>query len=188
VVLDYKNIKAAGGAFGVSLAGNLNLQNERDGAIPQVKGTDVIDATQEALFFTSRPKEKFVLGISYDMERFGASLYNTYFGSTEFHQAGLSPDLKTVFDPKVVTDIGVTYNIWGSITIAANVNNIFDVIPEWKLESINAAGDAILSDPAMTKVQENLITFNGRYSIMTYDGFHFSQLGTIYNLSVTYGL
>jgi len=29
-----------------------------------------------------------------------------------------------------------------------------------------------------------LITFNQRYSQMTYDGYHFSQLGTIFNLTV----
>ncbi|HET7818611.1 MAG TPA: hypothetical protein VFL70_04845 [Bacteroidia bacterium] len=34
------------------------------------------------------------------------------------------------------------------------------------------------------EMQLNLITFNGRYSMMTYDGYHFSQLGTIINLAV----
>jgi iron complex outermembrane receptor protein len=61
VVLDYRNIDLGPGALGVSVAANLNLTNERDGAIPEVNGTPVIDATQEALFFTSRPSEKVVL-------------------------------------------------------------------------------------------------------------------------------
>ncbi len=188
VVVDLRNMDLGPGALGVSLAANINLMNERDGAIPQVNGTDVIDATQEALFFTSRPKEKFVLGISYQMEHLGLSLYNTYFGSTEFRQTGLDPNLKTVFDPKIVTDLGITYEVFGNITIAANVNNLLDVLPEWKFEALNSAGSAILSDPAQTKVQTNLVTFNGRYDVMTYDGYHFSQLGRLYSLSLTYGL
>jgi iron complex outermembrane receptor protein len=66
------------------------------------------------------------------------------------------------------------------------VNYIFDVIPQCKYEALNAAGQAILADPAQTKVQTNLITFNGRYPITTYDGVHFSQLGRIYNATLTY--
>jgi len=188
VVVDWRNLDLGPGALAVSLAGNFNLTNERDGAIPQVNGTDVIGATQEALFFTSRPSEKIVLGLTYQMERIGISLYNTYFGSTEFRQTGLSSDLKTVFDPKIVTDLGVTFGIFSNITVAAHVNNLLDVLPEWKFEALNSAGSAILADPAATKVQTNLVTFNGRYDVMTYDGYHFSQLGRIYSLTLTYGL
>jgi iron complex outermembrane receptor protein len=188
VVLDWRNIDLGSGDLGVSIAGNINFTNERDGGIPQVGGTDVIDATQEALFFTSRPKRKFVGGLTYEIEKLNVALYNTYFGSTEFQQAGLDPNLKTVFDPKVVTDLGITYNIYENLTVSANVNNLLDVLPEWKFEALNATGSAILSDPAQVMTQTNLITFNGRYDTMTYDGYHFSQLGRIYNLSLTYGL
>ncbi|MFM2369025.1 MAG: hypothetical protein RL619_1325, partial [Bacteroidota bacterium] len=41
-------------------------------------------------------------------------------------------------------------------------------------------------DPATLKNQINDLTFNGRYSQMTYDGSHFSQLGTMLNLSLNY--
>ncbi len=192
VVLDFKNIDV-GGKLGFSLAGNINLKNEREGGIPQVKGTDVIDVTQEALFFTSRPEHKFVLTATYQKERWNASLNNTYFGKTEFRQTGLDPNLKTVFDTKVVTDLALGCDLFDNVNLTVNVNNVFDIIPSWKFEAVpdpvtgsTAAGEAILSDPAQIKVQTNLITFNGRYSIMTYDGFHFSQLGRMYNLSLTY--
>jgi len=186
LVLDYKNINVGSGALGLSIAGNISLKNERDGAILQVKGTNVIDATQEALFFTSRPKEKFVVGAAYEMRRLNLSLNNTYFGKTEFRQQGLSSNLKTVFDAKIVSDLAITFDLFNNVSLAANVNNLFDVIPKWNFEALNAAGTAILSDPAQTKVQRNLITFNGRYDVMTYDGYHFSQLGRIYNLSLTH--
>ncbi len=186
LVFDYTNISVGSGSLALSLAGNVNLQNERDGAIPQVNGTDVIDATQEALFFTSRPKQKFVLGAAFDMKKMNVSLNGTYFGKTEFRQAGMSSNLKTVFDAKVVTDLAVSYDIVGNISLAANINNILDVTPKWNFEALNDAGTAILNNPAQTQVQRNLITFNGRYDVMTYDGFHFSQLGRIYNLTLAY--
>lgn len=187
IVADYRNIRLGSGILGLSIAGNMNLVNERDGAILKVGGTDVIDATQEALFFTSRPKEKFVIGANYDMDRIGVSLNNTYFGSTEFRQTGLDAGLKTVFEPKIVTDVAVTYRLYANVMVTANINNVLDVIPEWKFEALNSAGQAILNDPAQTKVQSNLVTFNNRYDIMTYDGYHFSQLGRIFNLTLTYG-
>ncbi|MBI4418755.1 MAG: TonB-dependent receptor [Ignavibacteriales bacterium] len=185
IVADYKNIRMGSGVLGLSLAGNINLENRRSGNIPTVGATPVIDATQEALFFTSRPKQKFALGITYGMENMSFSMNNAYFGPTEFRQTGLDQNLKTVFEPKVVTDIGYTIKLWGNVTLAANINNVFDVLPEWKLEALNPAGSATLA--AEEKRQENLITFNGRYSIMTYDGYHFGQLGRIYNLTLTYG-
>ncbi|MGI0016435.1 MAG: ferric enterobactin receptor, partial [Nitrososphaera sp.] len=180
------NINVGSGIFGFSVAGNINLKNERDGAILQVRGTNVIDETQEALFFTSRPKQKFVVGATYEMRRLNVSLNGTYFGKTEFRQTGLDPNLKTVFDPKVVTDLAVTFDLFNNVSLAANVNNLLDVIPKWKFEALNAAGEAILNNPAQTKVQTNLITFNGRYPITTYDGVHFSQLGRIFNLTLTH--
>ncbi len=186
VVLDYKNIALRPGSLNLSLAGNINLKNERVGDILKVKGVDVIDATQEALFFTSRPKQKFVANATYTMRRVEFGLNGTYFGKTEFRQTGLDPNLKTVFQPKVVADLGVTVDLLHNVTVSANINNVLDVLPEWKFEALNAAGQAILNDPAQTKVQRNLVTFNGRYDIMTYDGFHFSQLGRIFNLSLTH--
>jgi len=187
LVLDYKNIKAGSGTLGLSVAGNINLKNERDGAILQVRGVNVIDATQEALFFTSRPKQKFVVGATYQRKKLNVSLNNTYFGKTEFRQGDLdNTNLKTVFDPKVVTDLAVTFDLFENVSLSANVNNILDVLPEWKFEALTDAGRAILSDPAQTKIQRNAITFNGRYDIVTYDGVHFSQLGRIFNLTLTH--
>ncbi len=86
----------------------------------------------------------------------------------------------------MVTDLGISYRATDKISLGLNVNNLFNVLPEWEFKAENAAGAAILADPAQTKAQSNLITFNQRYSRMTYDGFHFSQLGTMFNLSVNY--
>ena len=60
------------------------------------------------------------------------------------------------------------------------------VLPKWNFVALNDAGQAILDDPALQKQQSNLITFNQRYSQMTYDGYHFSQLGAMYTLNLKY--
>ena len=68
-----------------------------------------------------------------------------------------------------------------------------NVLPEWAFKAENAVGQALIDDTTLnsygvTPIQEqsNLITFNQRYSQMTYDGYHFSQLGTMFNLSLNY--
>ncbi len=144
----------------------------------------VIDATQEALIFTSRPKYKAILGIEYAVNKFSFALNNTLFGPTEFRNSGMDSNLKLEFETKVVTDLSIGYQASDNVNITFNANNILDVLPQWKFVALNPEGQAILNDPARVKVQSNLVTFNQRYSTMSYDGYHFSQLGTIFNLAV----
>lgn len=182
VVANYNNLEVGSGKFGFNLSGNVTLQNERISDVRNNSFGPILDA----LTFTSRPETKWILGVNYEIGKFGFALNNTYFGKTTFKQDGLSNDLRTEFTPKIVTDLGINFNATNKLTLALNVNNLFNVLPEWKFKAENADGQAILNDPVQTKTQFNLITFNGRYSRMTYDGFHFSQLGTMFNLSLNY--
>jgi iron complex outermembrane receptor protein len=191
VVIGYNKIEAGNGKLGFNLSGNYVIENARDGAVKNpasvaATGQSVVNATQEALFFTSRPETKWILGTTYDINKWGFNLNNTYFGKTTFKQQGMDSNLRTEFTPKVVTDLGINYNATEKLTIALNVNNIFDVLPEWSFKAENATGTSLLGDAAFVKNQSNLITFNQRYSQMTYDGYHFSQLGTLFNLSLNY--
>jgi iron complex outermembrane receptor protein len=182
VVANYNNIGIGEGKLGFNVSGNITLENERISPVTNNSFGDILNS----LTFTSRPDTKWILGINYEIGKFGFSLNNTYFGKTTFNQDGLDENLKTEFIPKIVTDLGINFNATEKFTIAFNVNNLFNVLPEWKFVAENADGAAILADPAQTKAQSNLITFNQRYSRMTYDGFHFSQLGTMFNLSLNY--
>ncbi|UZO79697.1 TonB-dependent receptor [Aquimarina sp. ERC-38] len=193
VVASYRNIGLGNGTLGFNLSGNYTIQNEREGAVnnPELienAGQSVVNETQEALFFTSRPQTKWILGGDYRIGKFAVSLNNTYFGKTTFRQQGLDTNLKTEFIPKIVTDLGISVNASDKISVSLNVNNIFDILPEWEFKALNAEGTAILNDPAQLMVNSNLITFNQRYSQMTYDGYHFSQLGTLFNITFTYKL
>lgn len=182
IVANYNNLEIGSGKLGFNLSGNITLENER---ISEVKNNS-FGPILDALTFTSRPETKWILGANYEIGKFGFSLNNTYFGKTTFKQDGMSNNLRTEFTPKIVTDLGINFNATDKLTLALNVNNLLNVLPEWKFKAENAAGQAILNDPLQTKAQFNLITFNGRYSQMTYDGYHFSQLGTMLNLSLNY--
>ncbi len=190
-VANYRAIKFGTGKLGVSLAGNVMLQNERSGAVKNPKlisdaGQSVANLTQEALFFTSRPKFKTILGLDYETGRFIFTLGNTLFGPTKFKQQGLDANLYTEFKTKLVTDLAITFQTSKTSTLALNINNLFNVLPEWEFKAENSAGETLLKDAAALKTNSNLITFNQRYSITTYDGSHFSQLGTIFNLSYNF--
>jgi len=198
VVISKKNMTIGSGSLDLNLSGNYTIQNERDGVVKDIplvaaSGQSVVNATQEALFFTSRPETKWILGANYDIGKFALNLNNTYFGKTTFKQQGMSTDLRTEFTPKIVTDLGINFNASDKLTIALNINNLLNVLPEWSFKAENAAGRALINDTSLnsygiTAIQEqsNLITFNQRYSQMTYDGYHFSQLGTMFNLSLNY--
>ncbi|TPN89063.1 TonB-dependent receptor [Aquimarina algicola] len=209
VVANYRNIAIANGNLGISLSGNYTFQNERDGnvknpSLVQQAGQSVVNDTQEALFFTSRPEFKAILGANYNIGKFNFALNNTLFGPTKFRNQGLQDledlvggnpadsdggsDLGVEFMTKVVTDLAINFEATDKLSVIFNVNNIFDVLPEWEFKSLTPTGDAVLNDPDATKTAFNLVTFNGRYEQMSYDGFHFSQLGTLFNLSLNYKL
>lgn len=189
-VASYRGIDLGAGKMAVNLSGNYTLQNEREGNIKnptlvEASGQTVSNGTQEALFFTSRPLFKAILGLDYKVGALGVSLNNTVFGPTTFRQQGLDEGLYTVFKTKLVTDLAISYAATDKVTLALNVNNIFNVLPEWEFRADAGSVPATkLNDEAYLKGQSNLITFNQRYSQMTYDGYHFSQLGTILNFSV----
>ncbi len=187
-VANYRGVSLGSGTLDFALSGNWTIQNERDGevknpAIVESAGQSVSNATQEALFFTSRPEYKIILGANWKMEKVGLSLNNTLFGPTTFRQQGLTQGLYTQFATKVVTDLGITYKLTDKTTVAFNVNNLLGVLPEWSFKA-DRGSEALLNDAAFLQNQSNLISFNQRYSQMTYDGYHFSQLGSIFNLTV----
>jgi iron complex outermembrane receptor protein len=137
------------------------------------------------LLLTSRPQFKAILGVDYAVGKFNFALNNTLFGPTTFRQAGLDQNLKTVFQPAVVTDLAFNYQISKTLSLGINANNLLNVLPKWELKARNSAGEAILADPAQVKTQSNLITFNQRYAILTYDGSQFGQLGTTLAANLT---
>jgi len=195
-VSSYRGLSAGAGSLGFSLSGNYTIQNERVGDVKDPElvkeaGQTVSNATQEALFFTSRPRFKGILGIDYEINKFKVVLSNTLFGPTRFRNQGLDSNLEVYFTPKVVTDLLLSFQASEKVGLALNVNNLLNALPNWEFRALNAEGQTLLDDNStneygLTKseVNSNLISFNQRYPTMTYDGYHFSQLGTLINFSV----
>jgi iron complex outermembrane receptor protein len=204
-VASRKNIPLADGKLTLNLSGNITTKNERSSNVFQPAGlpatTSVIGATDEALMFTSRPKYKTILGMELDYSKVNFSLNNTVFGPTRFRNADLADldpsnlnNLEVEFKTKVVTDFGMNYNLSKDMTLSFNINNLLNVTPEWRFKALNAKGQAVIDDKTilassgMTPIQtiNADITFAGRYSMMTYDGSHFSQLGRTFAASLNY--
>jgi iron complex outermembrane receptor protein len=194
VVASYKNIQVGSiGKLMINLAGNYTLSNKLDGNITNPKlindaGQSTFDYIQEALLLTSRPKYKAMLGGDLTVSNWNFALNNTLFGPTTFRNDGLDKNLKLEFQTKVLTDVNIGYQFSSRINASIAINNILNIEPEWKLKSLNSNGDAVLSDAAQVKKNVNAITFNGRYSMVTYDGSHFSQLGTTFLATLNFKL
>ena len=190
-VAGYRNIDLGTGKLAINLSGNYTIKNERDGAVRNPisvpTGQTVFNATQDALMFTSRPKFKYIFGGDYEINKLTFSLNNTVFGPTKFRNADYSDaGLATEFMTKMVTDLGINFKATDKLSLALNVNNIFNVTPEFKITADTPSAQAIVNDPVKLRKEWNNITFNGRYDTMSYDGYHFSQLGTMFNLSLNY--
>lgn len=182
VVMNYSDLGLGHGVLNFNLSGNITFENKRVSDVT----SDNFGASIAALTFSSRPETKWIFVTNYKIKKVDLYLNNSYFGKTTFKQSGLNSNLRTEFSPKIVTDLGINFLATTKLTLALNIDNIFNILPKWEFKAENAAGSSILNDPAQVKTQFNLITFNGRYSQMTYGGSQFSQLGTQFNLSLNY--
>ena len=192
-VVSQKNIELGMGKLGINLAGNYTFENKytsiNNPKLIADAGKSIFDRTQDALLFSSRPKYKVILGFDYLIKGININLNNTLFGKTRFHQNGLDADTDTEFTPAVVSDLAISIPFSSKTTFTFNVNNVLNVLPKWDFIDLKTGAktryDANNNVPSAKYYEQyNLITFNGRYSRVTYDGSQFSQLGTIFNASL----
>jgi len=187
-VSNYRNIAVGRGMLGLNLAANYTASNKAlriiNPSLIANAGQTVVDRTQLALLLSSRPEYKIIFGGDYKIGKVSINLNNTVIGPTTFHQSGIDDNLDTKFDTKILTDLGGSIAIAKNVNFSVNAQNIFNVVPKWKFKALNAAGEAVLNDPAAVFNNTNLLTFNGRYSTTTYDGSQFSQLGATFVASL----
>ncbi len=192
-VVSQRNVMLGGNKLNINLAGNYTIENKYN-SINNPKliadaGKSVFDRTQDALLFSSRPQYKVILGFDYTIKKISFSLNNTLFGPTRFHQNGLDDNTDTEFTPGLVTDLAVSIPVTKMATLSFNVNNLLNVMPKWDFIDLKTGTktryDANNNVPSAKYFEQyNLITFNGRYSNVTYDGSQFSQLGTMLNATL----
>jgi iron complex outermembrane receptor protein len=202
VVANYKNIAVGPGKVGVNFAANYNIANKiigspNDPAIIKAAGATILNKQVTSLLTEGRPKYKAILGLDYSMGKFNAVLNNTLFGPTKFQDldngGSIMNNIKQEFNPAVVTDLNVGYEFTNNISASFTVNNIFNVLPTWKLKLTGDASDpnyaaakATLGNEADKSLLEGFLSFSGRYRILGYNGSQFSQLGTTFMGQITF--
>ncbi len=194
-VANYKNIELGRAKMGVNLAGNITLTNDILGSPNDPKaikdaGSTILSTQIRSLLTRSRPRYKTVLGIDYHIDKLSVNLNNTLFGPTEFQDLDNGgsdmENIKQRFTPAVVTDLNLGYDFTPKINFSFTVNNLLNVLPKWKLEALNPAGQAVLNDAAAKSLLEGFLEFSGRYKILAYNGSQFSQLGTTFQASLNF--
>lgn len=192
---NYKNIALGVGKLALNLAANYTLVNKIIGAPndpPAVKqaGTTILSTQIKSLLTKSRPEYKGIIGADYKLDKWIFNLNNTLFGPTEFQDldngGSIMESIKQRFKPNVVTDINIGYDITSKINASISVNNVFNVLPKWKLVALDKTGADYLANAAQKSLLEGFLEFSGRYRILAYNGSQFSQLGTIFQGTVTF--
>ncbi len=190
-VASYKGLDIGPGKLAVNLAGNWNILNKvvgspNDPAVIKAAGATILNAQVISLLQEGRPLYKVILGLDYNINKFNIVLNNTLFGPTAFQDldnGGSTMNyVKQTFSPAVVTDLNVGYAFSKNLSASFTVNNLFNILPSWKLEAINgnATGEAALANAADRSLLEGFLSFSGRYRILGYNGSQFSQLGTMF--------
>ncbi len=194
-VVGYKNIKLGQGKLGLNLAGNVIVENKIIGTPAEPKaisdaGSSILNTQIKSLLTNSRPKYKSIFGFDYQLNKWNLSVNNTLFGPTSFQDldngGSIMEHVKAEFKPATVTDLSIGYMFNDKLSITANVNNLFNILPKWDLVSLDATGAAAIADPQDKALLRGFLGFSGRYDILGYNGSQFSQLGAMYNVSLNY--
>ena len=192
-VAQYSLIRVGKGKMNLNLAANLVTDNRIIGKVLDPgpianSGATITDALIKSIIESSRPRYKVVAGATYRINKMVYHLNNTLFGSTAYqdiNNGGLIMEhIHQVFSPAMTTDLHIARQLRKNMQLSFTVNNIFNVLPKWKLEGLDPVGETYLSDPLRKQLLEGGLTFNGRYRILGYYGSQFSQLGTTFATSL----
>ena len=106
-VSSYSNIEIGAGTLDLNLSGNYTIANERTQDVPtidvkrddgSVKAFPVLDRSNLALMFTSRPKTKWILGANYEINKVGVAI----------NKASLKKDVPFIWFMKEVNTVLIT--------------------------------------------------------------------------------
>ena len=132
------------GQLTVTAAGNFNRTRTRALNVPanfsnlqtdDNPTTNYVDPRQLSLIETGNPASKILLGVNYNVGKFGVGLRNTYFGEVRYYDVAPDPAVYDfggyllVFKPRVVTDLLVSYQPAKALTLTVGAQNLLNVTP-----------------------------------------------------------
>ena len=135
-------MEAGPGALDINLSANFN-DTEIQGSIATpapiaATGIDIFDRKEQSRILSARPDSKLLLGLSYEMGDWRATLNNTRFGEVTW-QHGSDPTKDQTFAAKLVTDLSLHFQYSELMGFGLGVQNLLDVFPD----KIDPKGDPV---------------------------------------------
>ncbi|MCO6488360.1 MAG: TonB-dependent receptor [Phaeodactylibacter sp.] len=136
IVLAYRR-KVGAGNMNLALIGNVNSMeidkvNNRD-----LDGETFFGAREQAFLLASAPNNKFGFNISYGISGFNARVALTRFSDITLIDFA---DTEDVYDPKVVTDLALSYDLTKNLNLAIGANNLLNVYPSIQTDGETETG------------------------------------------------
>ena len=132
-VANYNGIALGEGTVNLTLAGNWN-KTEIQGTVTApgilaANGYEIFNRKEASRIESARPNIKGTLGLNYQLNKFNATLNNTYFGEVTWRHAS-TPANDQTFGGKVITDIILNYQFSEKFGANITANNVLDVYPD----------------------------------------------------------
>ena len=192
VVASYKKTFSETSRLNVSLAATFNetvVTGQKEtpaeslaGADPEAQGLKLLGQTAIELIEVAQPRQKILLNAIYSVGDWGITARATRYGNVKAFSRGLSGEDSNVecneagtrcvqtFDPRIVTDLALTYNFSETFGLTLGSNNVFDVYPDKYNTSRNGftgTASSYASGQIPYSRNSNQFGFNGRYIYLT---------------------
>ncbi len=127
-------------------------------------GVDIFDRKEQSRILSSRPRQKVILGATYDLNPFTIGLSGTQFGEVTWQHAS-DPAKDQTFGAKILLDLNAAYRVNDELTLNFMINNLMGVYPD----VIDPKGDFVTDLGGRFKYpwEVNQFGFNGRVFLAT---------------------
>ncbi len=149
LVATYNNIPVGTGKLKVTLAANYNKTEivgdlKTPGKLAS-EGNVLFDRKERSRIESSRPQDKVIFGLSYNIKKWNINLNNTRFGEVTWRHSvapgttpdpidptntGGAPDRDQTFSAKVITDLSLGYKFNERFKLSVGADNLLDVYPD----------------------------------------------------------